>query len=73
MNQLFISYSYTGKQDNQIYQGFGNMIADKGVFPPLDINHIENLHKLTKKDCIDKLGMESATTIVLFWKELNGS
>lgn len=70
MNRLFISYSYTASQNNIIYQGFENMICEL-IFHPASEEHVEELHNLTAGHCKEKLGMETAITTILFWKELN--
>ena len=71
MAQLFISYHYTAQQSGQVYQGFGSMIRGPLVFgEPSEERHIEALENDTAKHCRDSLGMETATTTILWWRRL---
>jgi len=73
MSQLFISYSYTAKQDGVFYQGFDNMVGHKLIFPPSCPEHVEALHGETDKHCKQKYGFDTAATTILFWKVLDGN
>ncbi len=70
--RLFVSYSYIGKLEGQIYQGFHNMIGHRLMYPPSCPEHVEELHNVTSEHCCESLGMETATTTVLWWKQLDG-
>ena len=71
MSRLFISYSYIANQGGTIYQGFSNMVGD--MYAPQCAEYIEALHGETNKHCIESLGMDTATTTILWWKELDGT
>lgn len=72
MAQLFISYSYTAKTGQQIYEGFSNMIQGPHVFgEPSEVEHVEALHEITASHCKDEHGFDTATTTVLFWRLLD--
>lgn len=72
MSQLFISYSYIGKINEVFYEGFDNIVIDNPNEYDLEIyNFIEYITEKTRSKCVTSLGMDSATTIILWWKILN--
>ena len=69
---LFISYSYIARERDIIYHGFGNMIGHRLLYAPQGKEHIEFLQEETDKHCCKTLGMETATTTILWWKVMDG-
>ncbi len=71
--RLFISYSYIAKQGHEFYQGFHNMVCHRLMYAPQEKEHIELLQEETDKHCCKSLGLETATTTILWWKIMDGN
>ena len=71
MAQLFVSYSYTARQGEQFFQGFGHMVNDSlPCDEPSDEEHIEVLQGAAEQHCRETLGMDLATATILWWRLL---
>ena len=72
MSGLFVSYHYTARQGDQIYQGFENMIYGKVALEPRGYEQIEEIEEECAKHCIKELGMDNAVAKVIMWKTIDG-
>lgn len=69
MNKLFVSYSYVGKSDNVIYQGFSNTILGSEINTYEDLTFLESITELCQESCFKELGFDTCTVTVLFFHE----
>ena len=69
MKELFVSYSYIGKSDGVIYQGFSNATFGSEINMYDDLTFIELITVLCDKSCLKHYGFDTCTTTVLFFYE----
>ncbi|MEK9713811.1 MAG: hypothetical protein VW258_14705 [Thalassolituus sp.] len=73
MSRLFVSYHYTARKGQTIYQGFENMIGHRLMYAPQDADHIEAIEEECAKHCIKELGVDSAFAKIINWRIMDGS
>ena len=69
MKELFVSYSYIGKSDGVIYQGFSNTILGSEVDMYEDLTFIESITALCEESCLKEYDFDTCTATVLFFHE----
>ena len=67
--EIFISYSFVGRDGNQYYSGFGHTILKRPSLPKNE-EDIEYLQGVLNSHAEKKHGMDSVITTILWYNEL---
>ena len=70
MTELFVSYSYIGRINTEVFSSFANMITSELIHPPKDEEQLEHLTDIVRKHCEKTQGMDAASVVILWWQEL---